>query len=113
MNTPLRLAETSYQHGLGTHSESRIVVRLGRPGKRFEAQVGVDNNYDTQGKRGSVVFVVEVAGKEVFRSGIRRGSDKPLPVRVDLHGATRVRVAGPGCRRRTSPRTRPTGPMRQ
>ena len=100
MDTPLRLAEVNYQHGLGTHSDSRIVVRLRRPAKRFEAQVGVDNNYDTQGKRGSVVFLVEVAGKEVFRSGVRRGSDKPLAVRVDLHGATefvlRVLDAGDG-----------------
>lgn len=100
MNTPLRLAESNYRHGLGTHAESRIVVRLRRPGKRFEAQVGVDNNYDTQGKRGSVVFVVEIAGKEIFRSDVRRGRDKPLPVRVDLQGATefalRVLDAGDG-----------------
>ena len=100
MNTPLKLADTSYQHGLGTHSVSQIVVRLRRPAKRFEAQAGVDNNYDTQGKRGSVVFLVEIAGKEVFRSVIRRGSDKPLPVRLDLHGATefvlRVLDAGDG-----------------
>ena len=98
MNTPLKLGDTSYQHGLGTHSESRIVVRLRRPAKLFGAQAGVDNNYDTQGKRGSVVFLVEVAGKEVFRSGVRRGSDKPLPVRVDLHGATEFVLAGPGRR---------------
>ena len=100
MNTPLRLAKTNYQHGLGTHAESRIVVRLRRPGKRFEAQVGVDNNYDTQAKRGSVVFVVEVAGKEIFRSDVRRGSDKPLSVHLDLHEATefvlRVLDAGDG-----------------
>ena len=88
MNTPLRLAEVHYRHGLGTHAESRIVVRLRRPAKQFEAQVGVDNNYDTQGERGSVVFLVEVAGKEVFRSAVRRGSDKPLSVRVDLAGAS-------------------------
>jgi alpha-galactosidase len=88
MSTPLKLRDTSYRHGLGTHAESRIVVRLRRPAKQFEAQVGVDNNYDTQGKRGSVVFLVELAGKEVFRSDVRRGSDQPLPVRVDLHGAT-------------------------
>jgi alpha-galactosidase len=100
MNTPLKLGDTSYQHGLGTHSVSQIVVRLPRPGQSFEARAGVDNNFDTQGKRGSVVFVVQIAGKEVFRSEIRRGSDQPLPVQVELHGTTefvlRVLDAGDG-----------------
>jgi hypothetical protein len=66
---------------------SQIAVRLRRPAKLFEAQVVIDNNYDSQSQRGSVVFVVEVAGKAAFRSDVRHGSDKPLPVHVELHGA--------------------------
>ena len=97
---PLKLGEKSYQHGLGTHSVSEIVVRLDKPAAGFEAEIGIDNNYDTAAKNGSVVFVVEVAGKEVFRSPVRRGSDPPLPVRVDLAGAReltlRVLDAGDG-----------------
>jgi len=97
---PLRLGGQEYEHGLGTHSVSEIVVRLDQPGKTFQADVGIDNNWDTGGRRGSVVFVVEVAGHQAFRSDVRRGSDPPLPVRVDLGGAKeftlRVLDAGDG-----------------
>lgn len=87
MNTPLRLGDKTFARGLGTHSVSEIEVHVDKPGGRFEAEAGVDNNYDTGGIRGSVEFVVEVAGKEVFHSGIRRGSDPALPVRIDLGDA--------------------------
>ena len=73
LDTPLKIGTKAYANGLGTHSVSEIRIRLSRPGKVFQAAVGVDNNYDTAGKRGSVVFVVERAGKEVFRSGVCRG----------------------------------------
>ncbi|MFA6563759.1 MAG: alpha-galactosidase [Verrucomicrobiia bacterium] len=100
MKTPLRLGGKSYKHGLGTHSVSEIVVRLEKAAKLFEAEAGIDNNYDTGGKRGSAVFAIEVGGKEAFRSGVRRGGDGPLPVRVELGGAKeftlRVFDAGDG-----------------
>ncbi|MCX7047204.1 MAG: NPCBM/NEW2 domain-containing protein [Candidatus Sumerlaeota bacterium] len=100
MKTPLQLGNKHYEHGLGTHSVSEIVVRLDKPAKLFEAEAGIDNNYDTGGKRGSAVFVVEVGAKEAFRSGVRRGSDGPLPLRVELGGAKeftlRVLDAGDG-----------------
>jgi alpha-galactosidase len=100
LDTPLRVGDKRYAHGLGTHSVSEIVVRLPRPGRRFEASVGIDNNDDTGGKRGSVIFVVELAGKAVFRSGVRRGRDAPLAVGVDLEASRefvlRVLDAGDG-----------------
>ena len=100
LDTPLRLGKKRYAHGLGTHSVSEIIVRLPGPGRRFEAEAGVDNNHDTRGQKGSVVFVVAANGKEMFRSGVRRGSDPPLPVRVELEGAReftlRVLDAGDG-----------------
>ena len=87
MDTPLKIGQKPYTHGLGTHAASEIIVRLPKPGRTFEAEVGVDNNYDTAGTRGSVIFAVEVAGKEVFRSDIRRGGAPPVAVKVDLAGA--------------------------
>ena len=68
MKTPLRLGGKSYKHGLGTHSVSEIVVRLEKPAKLFEAEAGIDNNYDTDGKRGSAVFAVEVGGWNIETS---------------------------------------------
>ena len=100
LKTPLQIGEKKYEHGLGTHSVSEIVVRLPGPGKLFTADAGVDNNYDTKAEKGSVVFGVEVAGKEALRSQVRRGSDPPLPVRVEMNGARefilRVFDAGDG-----------------
>jgi alpha-galactosidase len=87
-SAPLKLANKTYSHGLGTHSTSAIQIRLSRPAESFLAEVGIDNNGDTQGALGSVVFAVEVDGKESYRSEIRRGSDPPLPVEIKLGGAT-------------------------
>ena len=100
LNTPLRVGAKRYARGLGTHAVSEIAVRLPRPGRRFQADVGIDNNHDTGGKRGSVIFVVEVAGREAYRSRVCRGGEAPRAVRVDLKGARqfvlRVLDAGDG-----------------
>jgi len=87
IDTPLQIGTKRYQHGLGTHSVSEVIVRLPAAGARFEAEVGVDNNHDTGGKRGSVLFAVEVAGKEALRTGVCRGGQEARPVRVELKGA--------------------------
>ena len=96
----MKLADKVYTHGLGTHSTSEVLVRLPEPGKTFSADVGIDNNWDTRATHGSVVFVVEIGGKEAFRSDVRKGSSPVLPVEVDLRGATeftlRVLNAGDG-----------------
>ena len=87
MDTPLKIGEKDYKHGLGTHSVSEVVVHLPAAGKRFEAEVGVDNNYDTKGVKGTVIFAVEVGGKEAWRSGVCKGGQAPVPVGIDLGGA--------------------------
>lgn len=100
LNTPLRIGQQPYAHGLGTHAVSAIRVRLPQPAQQFSAAVGVDNNNDTGGKRGSVIFAVEVAGQEVYRSPICHGGEAPVPVQLDLKGAQefmlRVLDAGDG-----------------
>jgi len=89
LGTPLRVGSKKFAHGLGTHSVSEIVVHLPAPGKRFEARVGIDNNHDTGGEKGSVVFVVDLAGKEMFRSGVLCGSNESAAVKVELGAARR------------------------
>ncbi|HEY3397885.1 MAG TPA: alpha-galactosidase [Armatimonadota bacterium] len=102
MDTPLQIGETKYARGLGTHAVSEIVVQLPRPAREFSAFVGIDNNYDTQGRRGSAVFTVEANGKELYRSGLCRGGEAPVAVKLDLQEAPTLvlRVAdggdGPG-----------------
>jgi alpha-galactosidase len=84
---PLKLAGSTSLHGLFCHAGSKIVVRLPSPGKTFEALAGVDSNEQTQGGRGSVIFAVQVSGKDAFRSEIQREGMAPLPVKVNLAGA--------------------------
>lgn len=88
LETPLRIGTKEMPRGLGSHSHSEIAVRIPEPGLRFEAQIGVDHNRDTEGGRGSVEFMVEVDGKEVFQSAVLRGGDEPVRMSVDLDGAT-------------------------
>ena len=64
--SPLKLGNTTYKHGLGTHSTSLIRVRLSKPAKTFLAEAGIDNNGDTIAQKGSVILAVSVNGKEAF-----------------------------------------------
>ncbi len=68
METPLKIRQRKFNHGLGTHANSEIVLRLPPDAKEFKAFVGIDNNPDTEGVRGSAQFSVEIAGNEVFRT---------------------------------------------
>ncbi len=80
---PLKLGGKDYTRGLFCHANSKLVVRLPAPGKKFTAIVGVD---DAAGP-GSVVFSVAVDGQVKFRSEVLRGGEKPAAVEVDLGGA--------------------------
>jgi alpha-galactosidase len=84
----MRMGEVQYTWGLYCHAYSRVIVRLPGPGKAFTAVAGVDTNDQTSGGRGSVIFVVRVGGKEAFRTDVRREGMPPVPVSVDLDGAS-------------------------
>ncbi len=92
METPLRIGSESFERGLGTHANSVIAVALPEASRAFSAQVGVDNNYDTAGARGTVRFIVEVDGVELFRTEVLRGGDAPVPLRVNLPEGAREMV---------------------
>src|ERR1035437_10365250 len=84
---PLRIADKDYSRGLYCHAVSKVLVRLPGPGKSFSAVVGVDSNEQTSGGRGSVVFSVNVGGKEGFRSQVIREGMAGVSVDVPLDGA--------------------------
>jgi len=65
---PMKLGNVEYTRGLYCHAVSNILVQLPGPAKTFTAVVGVDNNEATAGGQGSVIFTVQVAGTDVFRS---------------------------------------------
>jgi len=85
---PLRVADAEYTRGLYCHAVSHVVVRLPGPGKTFSATVGVDSNDQTRAGRGSIVFSVSVAGRQVFRSGVMREGMAGAAASADLGGAT-------------------------
>src|ERR1035437_473196 len=102
--TPFQLGEKTYTNGLAFNSTKYILVHLGKPARRFTADIGLENNDDTrrgeaQGQ-GSVTFHVLVGGKEVFASPVRRRKDGALPLSVPLEGARefeiRVKDGGDG-----------------
>jgi alpha-galactosidase len=80
---PLSIGGVKFEHGVGTHASSTYRLGLDGRGKRFTAQVGVD---DEVGQNGSVSFEVTGDGKLLWESGVMRRGDKPKPVSVDLRG---------------------------
>jgi alpha-galactosidase len=91
IETPIRIGSQSFEHGLGTHANSEILLHLPPGAKRFHAFAGIDNNPDTGGVRGSAQFSVEIGGKEVFRTPTVRGGQAPVLVNVELpQGARQI-----------------------
>jgi len=90
MDTPIKIGTREFQHGLGTHANSEIVLHLPVGAKAFKAFAGIDNNYDTQGCRGSAQFSLEIAGREVFRTPTLKGGEAAVPVDVALPEGTRA-----------------------
>ena len=92
IQTPLKIGSRSFAHGLGTHSVSHLRLLSPEPIDRFDAWVGVDANERTAGGSGSVIFSVEVDGRELFRSPVRRGGEEPMQIAVTNPPASEVRT---------------------
>jgi hypothetical protein len=82
----LRLGGSTYDKGLGMHSESRLTYDLAGGYEWFEARVGLD---DRTGRQGSVRIQVLVDGRPqaLGNEGEWTGGDPPRLVRVPLTGA--------------------------
>ena len=85
----LRVGGSTYDKGLGMHSQSHLTFDLSGGYQWFEAWVGLD---DRTGNEGSVVIGVRVDGKPIDLGPAKEltGRDKPLPVRVRVAGAREV-----------------------
>ncbi|HOZ48783.1 MAG TPA: NPCBM/NEW2 domain-containing protein [Candidatus Hydrogenedentes bacterium] len=89
MDTPIVIGNQTFAHGLGTHANSEIAIGVPEGATRFEAFVGIDTNYDTQGKHGSVEFSVEIDGREVVRTPTLRGGNAAYPIAFELPNGAR------------------------
>jgi len=91
--TPLKIGERVYERGVGTHANARFLMRLDEPFARLQADVGLDNNYDTaRGKTGTVVFRVLVDGAEKAKTDVCRLGDAPRTLDVDVAGASQIEI---------------------
>ncbi|MHB1001612.1 MAG: NPCBM/NEW2 domain-containing protein [Armatimonadota bacterium] len=80
---PLKILDKEYTRGLYCHAVSKVIVRLPGHGKNFSSIIGLD----AHAGGGSVVFSVNVGGKEAFSSGLMTQGMEGIPVSVDLNGA--------------------------
>ena len=91
---PIRIGTAAFDHGIGAHAPSRIVVELDGRCSVFLADVGLDEEV---GDRGSVVFEVWGDGERLAVSGIVRGPQVAVPIAADLEGVGRMTlVVTPG-----------------
>lgn len=67
---PLKIGDNEFVRGLACHADSKVVVRLPGPGKKFASRVGLDDNEQTHTGQGSVTFAARIDGRRVFQSGV-------------------------------------------
>jgi alpha-galactosidase len=83
VGSPLSIHGRKFDHGIGTHANSRFRVALDGQAKRLTAEVGVD---DSAGNAGSVEFIVVGDGKVLWQSGVLKGGEPAKPLDVNLSG---------------------------
>ncbi|HET6713745.1 MAG TPA: NPCBM/NEW2 domain-containing protein [Actinomycetota bacterium] len=84
---PIMIGTRSFEHGIGAHAPSRIVVELDGRCSLFLADVGVDEEV---GEAGSVVFEVWAGDERLATTGLVRGSQASVPIAADVEGSSSV-----------------------
>ncbi len=89
---PICLAKKEYIHGIATHCDSIIKIKLDKPALKFSAVVGIDYNRDTINKNSSgylatAIFSVVLNGETVWTGPELCATDRPQTVEIDLQGA--------------------------
>lgn len=81
----ISIAGKKYEHGMGTHSVSKAVVKLDGRAETFTAWVGMDDEVmGESGNNGSVRFIVKADAQIRFDSGIMKPGDAAQKTEVDL-----------------------------
>ncbi|MCL5027824.1 MAG: NPCBM/NEW2 domain-containing protein [Bacteroidetes bacterium] len=78
---PLTIAGQKFDRGVGTHSISTFLLNLNGKGKRFTAEVGLDDEATSQG---SVEFYIIGDKKILWKSGVMRKNDSAKKVDIDI-----------------------------
>jgi beta-galactosidase len=88
--TPLILHGHRYDSGLGTHAISEIRFDLDQAYSSFESDIGLDDS--KMGGVGTAVFQVWVDDRKVYESKTMRAGDSPESIRMDITGATTLKL---------------------
>ncbi|MFC9795378.1 sigma-70 family RNA polymerase sigma factor [Streptomyces sp. NPDC127584] len=87
----LSVGGTPYAYGVSVHAPSSLLIRLNRPCTSYDAIAGVDDLSALVGF-GGVRFSVYGDEERLWRSGVVRAGDPPVPVHVDLTGRRTLRL---------------------
>ncbi|MFB6840926.1 sigma-70 family RNA polymerase sigma factor [Streptomyces sp. NPDC056361] len=87
----LFIGGTPYAHGVSVHAPSSLLVTLNRQCTSYDAVVGIDDLSALLGV-GGVRFSVYGDDERLWRSGVVRAGDPPLPVHVDIGGRSTIRL---------------------
>ncbi|TWT82818.1 Alpha-galactosidase [Planctomycetes bacterium CA13] len=94
---PLTIRGDVFEHGIGTHSPSKMRIKLNGKGDRFTCVAGVD---DSANGKGSVEFAIIADGETLWESGTVQGDSPASPIDLDVRGVDvlelRVDDAGDG-----------------
>ncbi len=84
----LRIYNTLFRYGLGTHAESEIVYDVPGAYTHFESYIGIDYEtmpmYKEHPNRATAVFEVWVNGEKQYESGLKIPATPPELVRIRL-----------------------------
>ncbi len=84
----ISIAGRRYPWGIGVHADSVLTFDLKGRFREFRSDIGIASR---MGQRGSVVFAVLGDGKELYRSGVLKGTgQKPTPVTVPVKGVKKL-----------------------
>ncbi|MBQ7256330.1 MAG: NPCBM/NEW2 domain-containing protein [Abditibacteriota bacterium] len=91
---PLSCKGVKFKHGLASHAPAEIIYDLEGKYSKFATFIGLCDVYVDLG---TVTYDIYVDGKNVFSSGLVRGSDLPRKVEIDVKGAKELKfIIGDG-----------------
>ncbi len=88
---PLKVGDSEYDSGFGTHSPSRIRITAPEPLRSFRATAGIERNSATDSAPDRIspaFFSVEAGGTCIAATPPVRYADGGIPVEAELGGAT-------------------------
>ena len=91
-NRRITLGGRQFFKGIGVRPTTALTWKLESGLRRFEALCGIDDEvlgpgYGRGAGSGSVIFVVELDGKEAWRSGVVKGGEPPQRANVSIGNA--------------------------